>query len=308
MNRSISGNSLLGDGRSVRPSSAPSVDQGPDPVNVVGIGIEYRIDVSRGPHHSVADQGDPANQHIADARAVEILKDASESGQRADARSAAWRLRAIPSASRSSGSRDASLIRRYRRHSSPARASSPWASALRARAAASVSRSSEDNPAIRVRIAPSSAADAVVFMGAALQSSYVVVADHDQVDRSTDITERFSEAHELPVVALELRLDHQEIKVASRTCGSLGVGAEQDHPRVLPGRGRKNLSGLLDISSPPPHQDRAMVRIQPIASASRTAAPKTKARTVAAATTRTGGPPWMPVRWTAACPLPRAIR
>ena len=43
------------------------------------------------------------------------------------------------------------------------------------------------------------------------------------------------------------------------------------------------------------------------ASASSTAVPKTPARAATMATTLTGGPPWIPVSWTATWPLPRAI-
>jgi hypothetical protein len=64
----------------------------------------------------------------------------------------------MPLARSSSGSREASSMSRYRRHSSPARASSPRLSASRARALASISRLSGEPLDIKGRIAPRLAA------------------------------------------------------------------------------------------------------------------------------------------------------
>lgn len=112
MNRSIADDPVLGNGRSIRPGGAPPIDQSTNPLDVVRIGVEHGINVSRRSHDSVANQRDSANQHVANFRAIEVLEDSTEVRQRADASSAAWTLSAIPSASNSSGSREASLMRR----------------------------------------------------------------------------------------------------------------------------------------------------------------------------------------------------
>lgn len=159
VDRPISGDPTLGDRRAVGSGGAPPVNQRADPLDIVGTRVEHRIDISRRPHDSMPNQRDSANQHVADACSVEVVEDATEAGQRADASSAARTLSAMPLASSSSGSREASSMRRYRRHSSPARASSPQLSASRAWAPASISRLSEDALDIKGRIASRLAAD-----------------------------------------------------------------------------------------------------------------------------------------------------
>jgi hypothetical protein len=53
VDRPISGDPTLGDRRAVGSGGAPFVDQLPDPLNIFGVGIEHRIDVSRSPDDSV---------------------------------------------------------------------------------------------------------------------------------------------------------------------------------------------------------------------------------------------------------------
>jgi len=113
VDRPISGNAALRDRRAVGTSRAPAIDQSADALDVAGIGIEDGIDIACGPYDPMANQCDPANQHIADAGAIEVVQNSAEARHRtAAASSAAWTLRATPSASNSSGSRSASRISR----------------------------------------------------------------------------------------------------------------------------------------------------------------------------------------------------
>lgn len=90
----------------------PSIDQRSDAVDIFRAGIEYGVNVPRRSYDSVPDKRDPPDEHIANVCAIEIRENAAKIGQRAGASSSAWRLSAIPSARSSSGSRDASLMRR----------------------------------------------------------------------------------------------------------------------------------------------------------------------------------------------------
>ena len=116
MDIAIPGDCALGERRAIGAGRAPLGNQTAKPLEVLWVGIEDRVDVTGGAHDSVADQGDAADQHIADAGPVEVLEDPAEAAHRYErlgaARASAWLLSAIPSASSSSGSRPASRIKR----------------------------------------------------------------------------------------------------------------------------------------------------------------------------------------------------
>jgi hypothetical protein len=48
-------------------------------------------------------------------------------------------------------------------------------------------------------------------------SGHVLLTDDDEIDRSANITERFSEAHELGAPTLQGRLGYEQIKIALRS-------------------------------------------------------------------------------------------
>lgn len=84
-----------------------------DSLDVLRVGVEDGVDVSGSANDPMANQGDAADQDLANACVVQVFEDLGEAGYRvAAASSIASAQRAIPSASSSSGSRSASSIRR----------------------------------------------------------------------------------------------------------------------------------------------------------------------------------------------------
>lgn len=60
----------------------------------------------------------------------------------------------------------------------------------------------------------------------------MLVTDHDQIDRDTHWAQRFTQSHELSAAALQLRLNHEQVKIGSRLGVSTRMGAEEDDPRI----------------------------------------------------------------------------
>lgn len=116
MNRPPGRNCIVWNRRSVRAGRRPLNDQPTQALEIPGLLCKDHVDVASGTDHSVTNQRYPTDEHIADAYTIEILENPPETAHRSDrvsvASSIALRLKAIPSASSSSGSRAASLIRR----------------------------------------------------------------------------------------------------------------------------------------------------------------------------------------------------
>jgi hypothetical protein len=113
VDRPIPRNAAFWDWRTIGTGRPPSLDQGSNAVHVAGNGIEYGIHIPGSANNSMPNQCDPADQHVANTGAVEVVKNAAEASHRvAAASSIACTLRAMPSASSSSGSRAASWMRR----------------------------------------------------------------------------------------------------------------------------------------------------------------------------------------------------
>jgi hypothetical protein len=130
MDAAIWGDAVVGYGRTVWARRSPPRYKGLDSGDVLGSRVEDSIDVPGCAHDAVANQCDAPDQDVAHFGLVEVFENAGEAGHCDwEASSMAVAERAMPSFRSSSGSRVASLIKRYRRHSAAARRSSPWLSA-----------------------------------------------------------------------------------------------------------------------------------------------------------------------------------
>ncbi len=78
MNCPVADDAALGDRRTVGTSRAPPLNQSTDALHVGGIGIEDGIDIPCCPHYSVANQGDPPDQDVADTGAIEVVQNSAE--------------------------------------------------------------------------------------------------------------------------------------------------------------------------------------------------------------------------------------
>src|SRR5271165_6370498 len=116
MNRPAGCHRIVGQGGAIWPSGGPLCDQRSQMLEILGLRGEDHIDVASSTNHSVSDQRDPSDEYETDARTVEIIEDLPEATHRGVLRNAANSiaeiLRAMPSASSSSGSRDASRMSR----------------------------------------------------------------------------------------------------------------------------------------------------------------------------------------------------
>jgi hypothetical protein len=82
MDRSSGRDRVVGHRRAVRARGGPLRDQGAQALEILGLRGEDHIDIASGTNHSVADQRDPTDEHIADAHAVEIIEDRPEAAHR----------------------------------------------------------------------------------------------------------------------------------------------------------------------------------------------------------------------------------
>ena len=116
MDSSSQRDSIVWDRRTIRTRGGPLGDQRSQVLEILGLWSEDHVDIASGPHYSIANQCDSADEHIANARAVEIIEDPSETAhygiRLGVADSIAQALRAMPSASSSFGSQAASRMRR----------------------------------------------------------------------------------------------------------------------------------------------------------------------------------------------------
>src|ERR1039458_10524195 len=78
MDSSSKRDSIVWDRRTSRTRGGPLGDQRSQALQILGLWSEDHVDIASGPHHSMANQCDSADEHIADARAVEIIEDPSE--------------------------------------------------------------------------------------------------------------------------------------------------------------------------------------------------------------------------------------
>src|ERR1700749_3357095 len=57
----------------------------------------------------------------------------------------------------------------------------------------------------------------------------VIGAENHEIDRNAEITESFTESHELCAAAFQVRLDDKQIQIAIGATLAPGAGAEKDH-------------------------------------------------------------------------------
>ncbi len=80
VNCPVANDAALWDRRTVGTSRPPLLDKSADALHVGGIGIENGIDIPRCPHYSVANQGNPPDQDVADTGAIEVVQNSAEAG------------------------------------------------------------------------------------------------------------------------------------------------------------------------------------------------------------------------------------
>ncbi len=66
----------------IGPSRLPSRNELPDTDEIAGIRIEDGVNVSRRPDHAVPNQGNAADEDVADLGVIQVFEDATEAGHR----------------------------------------------------------------------------------------------------------------------------------------------------------------------------------------------------------------------------------
>lgn len=80
VNAAIPRDSAGGDGGAIGTGGLPPSDQRADPLYVLGVGIENRIDVARCADDAMADQGNATDEDVANSSLIEVVEDAAEAG------------------------------------------------------------------------------------------------------------------------------------------------------------------------------------------------------------------------------------